>query len=155
MKWQAAAGGGKVLQVVQASITTATTVLTQTFTDTALTASITPTLATSKILIMVAQNSFLARDVSQCGMSLRILRSGTSIFSQDDNGGGTGSSYIQGFSSPRTVQITPMIYLDSPSTTSATTYKTQGKLGGATSGYEVTYQRESVPSTISLIEIGV
>jgi hypothetical protein len=48
----AAGGGGKVLQVVQATSTTATTIASTTFTDTTITATITPTSATSTIMVL-------------------------------------------------------------------------------------------------------
>jgi hypothetical protein len=47
IKWATAAGGGKVLQVVQASTSTLTTISSTTLTDTGLSASITPTANTS------------------------------------------------------------------------------------------------------------
>ena len=58
LKWAAASGGGKVLQVVFASTTTSTTVASTTFTDTTLTANITPSSASSRILAIVSQNVF-------------------------------------------------------------------------------------------------
>jgi hypothetical protein len=45
-----------------------------------------------------------------------------------------------------------MVYLDSPSTTSATTYKIQA--GKGSFGIDLTFQRGSDPSTITLLEIG-
>jgi hypothetical protein len=45
-------------------------------------------------------------------------------------------------------------YLDSPATTSATTYKMQGRLETTASGSTSEWQPGSKPSTITLIEIG-
>jgi hypothetical protein len=44
------------------------------------------------------------------------------------------------------------VFLDSPSTTSATTYKTQVKVSG--SGHTMYLTWDSVESTITLMEIG-
>jgi hypothetical protein len=50
LQWAAAAAGGKVLQVVQATNSTAAANSTTTYADTNLTASITPSAATSESL---------------------------------------------------------------------------------------------------------
>ena len=47
IKWATPAGGGKVLQVVQGTTSTSTTIATTTYTDTTLTATITPSAASS------------------------------------------------------------------------------------------------------------
>ena len=52
LKWDTVGGGGKVLQVVQATYSTATTIASTTYTDTGLSLSITPSDATSKILVI-------------------------------------------------------------------------------------------------------
>jgi hypothetical protein len=153
----AAGGGGKVLQVVQAVVNTQTEVATSTFTDTSLTASITPTLATSKILVMIQQASRVAISASENYAPLRLLRGSTVIF---DTRGTTPQPYGGigwGGTGPTTMAFThfqPMIYLDSPATTSATTYKTQGNSYLTSSSGKVTYQWETMASTITLMEIG-
>ena len=58
LKWATPAGGGKVLQVVQGTYSTPTTIASTTFTDTGLSLAITPTLATSKVLVFVVQNIY-------------------------------------------------------------------------------------------------
>jgi len=45
-------------------------------------------------------------------------------------------------------------YLDSPATTSATTYKTQGKADDTANSGSARFQQGSNPSMITLIEIG-
>jgi len=50
--------------------------------------------------------------------------------------------------------IQPIIKLDSPATTSAVTYKVQAKVRYTTNSGQVTFQDESTPSTIILMEIG-
>jgi len=148
IKWAAPAGGGKVLQVVSASSTTSTAITTGTFTDTTLSASITPSSATSKILILVTQVSYLSRAGNVIFASGRIMRDATSVFS---------NNYIMGFGVPNatgTIEYFSTwspIYLDSPATTSAITYKTQQAVNGSGS---ITAQFTSEPSAITLMEIG-
>jgi hypothetical protein len=148
LKWVApAAGGGKVLQVVHATTSTAATnTSNSTFSDTNLTATITPSSATSKILIMTSQDLFRAAYTNNA-INYRLLRGGTPII--DIPNGGIlhlqGSDYIDVLQS--------LVYLDAPSTTSATTYKTQFK--NYLSGGSITAQPDSNrPSNIVLMEIG-
>ena len=49
---------------------------------------------------------------------------------------------------------TNFTYRDSPATTSAITYKTQGKVSTTADSGQVIYQDDSSPSTITLLEIG-
>jgi hypothetical protein len=153
LKWATAGGGGKVLQVVQATYSTATTIATTTMTDTGLSASITPSSASSKVLILVSQGFFEEKDTSQMGFTQRIMRGATSVYTQDSSGS-AGSYYIQGFASPRARGYVTMIYLDSPSTTSSTTYKTQANLETTSGNQSLTLQSASMISTITLLEIG-
>jgi hypothetical protein len=157
LKWAAAAGGGKVLQVVSAIYSTETEVATSTFTDTGLSLSITPTSATSKILVMVQQASRVARSSNENYAPLRLLRGATTVF---DTRGSTPVGYGgigAGGNGLTTVQLThfqPLIYLDSPATTSSTTYKTQGNSYFTSDNGKVIYQWSTMYSTITLMEIG-
>ena len=148
LKWAAVAAGGKVLQVVSATYSTATTVSSSTFTDTGLSLSITPTLSTSKIMVIISQPTYVFG--SDNGSSTRLLRSGTEIWTTGTNG--YEAVYYQGAAQLRV--LTPIMYLDSPATTSSTTYKTQGKTYATGGGIGVTYQDASATSTITLMEIG-
>lgn len=151
VKWAAPAGGGKVLQVVQGTTTTYTTSTSSSFVDTNLSASITPSLATSKILVLVSQNgvSINSADV-QAVMGMRLMRGATqlTLFIEDAiklNSAAKVGGYSIAFN-----------YLDSPNTTSATTYKTQFRI---TSGYDGRMQDyetnpDTTMSTITLMEIG-
>jgi hypothetical protein len=128
---------GSVLQVVQGTTSTYLAVTNQTFTDTTLTASITPTSSTSKILVMVSQSATgdgvgSAFSLYLDNLAFNLVRNSTVIVagSADSSGGydlGIGTSAVQTNMSVRgryNVQ-----YLDSPATTSATTYKTQIRNG--------------------------
>ena len=148
-EWAAPAGGGKVLQVVQASTTTQTTVASTNYTDTNLTATITPTSATSTILVMVSQRFYQTRQSTSSNTSLQIVRGATSVFNADQSmnvGSGAPDVFLGGY--------TTLIYRDSPATTSATTYKTQGKVSNTANSGQILYQENSAPSTITLLEIG-
>jgi hypothetical protein len=155
MKWAtpAGGGGGKVLQVVQGSYSTSTSVATTTYTDTGLSLSITPTSATSKVLVIVTQYGLISRDNTDQGHGLRILRGATEVFT---TGATNGAGYIFNAGSTSIEQgiRVPLTYLDSPATTSATTYKTQGRPLYTTNSGQVNFQHGSIPSVITLMEIG-
>ena len=154
LKWAAAAGGGgKVLQVVQGSSTTSTSITSTSFTDSGLSASITPTLATSKILVLINQSWNINRLAKEMGYSANIMRGATEIYA-------TAASVTAAYINMQTSNETGMAgflalsYLDSPATTSATTYKTQGKCFTTANSASLTFQWQSGNSTITLLEIG-
>jgi hypothetical protein len=92
-------------------------------------------------------------DSGQFGMSTRILRGSTEVFTLR-NSGNAGSTAAIGTSSQLRGVVT-MAYLDSPATTSATTYKTQAATNSTASGQSVNFQSESVQqSSIIMMEIG-
>ena len=140
---QSAAAGGKVLQVVQGTTSTTATNTTGTPADTNLTATITPTLASSKILVFVNQTGASKTNDTSIGMNLR--RASTTIM-QIYYMGYTGTSLRLDFGDMN------MVYLDSPATTSATTYKTQFYSQASVS--TVSVQQNNGTSTITLMEIG-
>ena len=136
------------MQVVSTTYSTSKTITSATFTDTDLTLSITPTLNTSKVMVIISQPTYITG--TDNGSSTRLLRDGTSVWSTGPDG--YEGVYKSGASNMRV--LTPIMYLDSPATTSSTTYKTQGRsynTGGANS---VVYQDGSATSTITLLEIG-
>jgi len=148
LKWAAPAGGGKVLQVVSATYSTTTSNSTNSFADTGLTASITPSLSTSKVLVMVHQNGCgKSSQNSDNNMTLRLFRGATSIVNDFAGAAGfTNSALYNQFGS------ISIAYLDSPATTSSTTYKTQFRNSG--NAVSVFVQDGSSTSTITLLEIG-
>jgi hypothetical protein len=85
LKWAAASGGGKVLQVVQGTTTTSTstTNISPNYVDTTLTATITPTLNTSKVLVLLYQPMFInsISGSAENGMRIKLLRDATDIVS--------------------------------------------------------------------------
>ncbi len=151
-EWATPAGGGKVLQVVSAVTTTATTIASTSFTDTTITLAITPTLSTSKILVMVSANFFITRTANNQNVGAKLVRGATDIltYTNSDFAGFFGG----GITSQDNRHTSPIIYLDSPATTSATTYKVQAQVSDTANAGSVTFQRNSNSSTITLMEIG-
>jgi hypothetical protein len=147
--WSAPAGGGKVLQVLQQEYSTSVFVNTATYTDTGLSLSITPSSATSKILIFVNSNFVITRSGSYANHQIKIVRNSTDVYEQLNAG------YIYAASAnPNLGGVCALTYLDSPATTSAITYKVQGKPSTVSPG-DVEYQADSTKkSTITLMEIG-
>ena len=143
--WASPAGGGKVLQVVNTTYATAVYTASSTYSDTGLTATITPTSATSKILVFVSQNG-VGKDTGNTGVNLRLLRDATTIVQLEIRAGHTGSTATNFVGGSSTT------YLDSPATTSATTYKTQ--LASNSGGNAAYVQGDNQRSTITLMEIG-
>jgi hypothetical protein len=150
-EWKTIPGGGKVLQVVQGSYSTSTTITGTTMTDTGLSLAITPTAATSKILVMVNQQWTFERTSNEQGHSMRIMRDATEVYATASTST-AGYLYAQGATSIALGGFIALSYLDSPATTSAITYKTQGRLQVV--GGSLYYQINSGVSTITLLEIG-
>ena len=153
LKW--APAGGKVLQVVQATYGTTTTSTSTAWADTNLTASITPSAATSKILIMVNQPCEIDRDSTYQSGGIRLLRGSTYIWG-DEAASAPSSIVIQTSNQTKAAlfHLATLIYLDSPNTTSSTTYKTQFACGVTTNSGLMRVQAGSNDSSIILIEIG-
>jgi hypothetical protein len=153
LKW--AAGGGKVLQVVSATYSTQVQITGTTYGDTGLSLSITPTSATSKVLVMV--NQTLRANTSSgtgTGAAVKLLRGATTIY--NPNGADYEIHYwvTSAVAGAREVyDMKSLVYLDSPATTSATTYKTQMRGTGATDT-ATAQQASSAVSVITLLEIG-
>ena len=152
---KAALPTGSVLQVVQATYSTETTIATTTYTDTGLSCSITPTSSTSKILVMVNQQ---ARQVggsnpTNAGFKLKLLRSSTSIVDFGSGSGNTVEITADNGGNVRVASYTAVMYLDSPATTSSTTYKTQASVNSG-SGFSASFQGSSTGvSVMTLMEI--
>jgi hypothetical protein len=137
---------GSVLQVVNATYSTETSNSTSTYADTGLTASITPSSTSSKILVLVNQAG-VGKNTGNISsaVNVKLLRNSTDICTFAVTIGYTQSnSYNLGFSSTTS-------YLDSPSTTSSVTYKTQFANGQNAASVRV--QTDSSTSTITLLEI--
>jgi hypothetical protein len=146
LKWATAAGGGKVLQVVQATYATQVSSTSSTYVDTGLSVSITPSSASSKVLIMISQMG-VVKNSADTHMGYKLYRSGTDIYTLSGVVCATGSSGALGIS------ITAS-YLDSPASTSALTYKTQFRNTNNAGTIYVQYSENQPTSTIIAMEIG-
>ena len=144
LKWATPAGGGKVLQVVQATYATQATSSSATFADTGLSATITPSSASSKVLILHTNNWEKSNGNAENGLVYNIVRTSTQIV----------QSYIIGYTETplRLLGTYSAQYLDSPSTTSATTYKVQFK--NFTASSQVITQNAGSTAVLILMEIG-
>ena len=154
LKWATPSSGGKVLQVVNATITSQTTIATTTLTDTGITATITPTLSTSKTLVMIMASQYSSRTSIYNWTEAQVLRGATAIVDFT-----TGDRYFTGIEMGNATStylhaVSGISYLDSPATTSATTYKLQAAMNNATSSGTTYFQLNSTPSSIILMEIG-
>ncbi len=154
--------GGGVIQTVQEQTTSTASNTTITFADTNLSATITPTSTSSKILIYITQ-SFQIKQTTAVGGGFQLLRGSTVIHkgapvSTDGSNNVPIQLYFANFASNANFYAYHnMHFLDSPSTTSATTYKTQLAIALAGSGREIIAQPTGTDtngiSTITLFEV--
>jgi hypothetical protein len=121
IKWAAPAGGGKVLQVVQGTTSTQTATTSASYVASNLSVTITPSATTSKILVMYSMCNLINRSGTYQDYQLALYRGGTQVWvTGNGNFGDVPSAvYAQNFDSGN--------YLDSPATTSSTTYTMYGK----------------------------
>jgi len=140
--------GGKVLQVVEGTTGSSTSTTSTSYTDTNLSAAITPSSSSNKILCLVSGD---LRAVTGNGYNvngrINIVRGSTEIID--------GGVYIDGESNTYDPKVGAKIFLsklDSPSTTSSTTYKVQVKAAYSNYSPTITFS-ENNTSTITLIEI--
>ena len=147
---------GVVIQAVDATSSTETTVQNTTFTDTGLTLTITPKFATSKILVTCTQSVQAWNSSSYATARWRIMRnvgggSFTAIYQDFSSQNGNVFYYDYGGSGINC--YTPVSYtmIDTPNTTSACIYKTQG-CQGSNGGNRAVFG-QAAPGRIVLMEI--
>jgi hypothetical protein len=136
---------GNVIQVVQGTNSTETSTTSSSYVTTNLTASITPTSSSSKILILVEMCVTHRNKAGDTGGDFTIYRGvSTNLLTrggdtQYDNGGLNNANYVG------------MNYLDSPATTSSTTYTVYMK--SSQSGTQMVAHHNNSTGTIILMEI--
>ena len=135
----AEAGGGKILQVVQGTLTTTASRASTSFGDTGLSVSITPSATSSKILIMCTMLAGYDQN-NQDRPRFKLLRDSTEIMGSDASSPGSRQTVVASVPRQDDGGGENMInvnfqFLDSPSTTSATTYKTQYSTRGGNTAY--------------------
>jgi hypothetical protein len=140
---------GKISQVVSTTYSTLTTMDSSTFADTGISLAITPTAASSKVFIFIQNAASLQRSNQEVGGKFRILRDATAIWT------GASQTFYQGafgsVSANEMSAVQTFNYLDSPSTTSAVTYKLQQASNGG--GHNIKSQLGNTPSIITLMEV--
>ena len=143
---------GSVLQVVQATSTTLTATTSATYADaTGFTATITQISASSKILVLCDISYYIQADNATVG-GVQIVRGATAIYTDnryavDNVNANVGLGGHGAFN-----------YLDSPATTSATTYKIQIKrtsTAGTSYAFKINDTASTNISSITLIEVAV
>jgi len=160
------AGGGKVLQVVNALKDDMFTTSSTSFTDvTGLTANITPSNTASKVLVIASVRGMRGKNNSTVG-GLTIARGGTNLIVPDTPQNRT-PSFVWGYGSDDTnhsfnMDSYHMTFLDSPNTTSQQTYavRVKNQYGSSTfyinraENQENSGDRPQSVSSLILMEIG-
>jgi len=152
LKWAAAAGGGKILQVVNTIVAAVRTTTSTTFVDiTGASATITPSSASSKVLAIANLPAAYVSTTGGTGYAFVNTVRGSTEISQGMTGkyvsGGSGGTLVGDIYSGIT-----MVTYDSPATTSATTYKLQFKQAGGFTFYAS--DSANFPISLTLMEIG-
>ena len=134
---------GAVIQTVYANNTTTTAFTTTDYVDSGLTATITPSSTSNKILIIANIGGVHKDTTSGGGLTLALVRTTTVVIV---------FSFAQGYQEVGVMYFgaNGCSYLDSPSSTSAITYKVQGKLFNASGTTDI---NNGSYSSITLMEI--
>lgn len=153
-------GAFRVLQIIQTTKTDTFSTTSTSFTDvTGLSVSITPSATSSKILVIGYFNT--SGNPDGTGVNIRLMRGSTEIFVGD--AASTRTRATGGGWQWRTINaVCAPTFLDSPATTSSTTYKLQMSVGANTgylnrTGLDVDNPTDPsntrVPSSITVMEI--
>lgn len=149
---------GKILQVLQGTLTTPLTTTSTSYVD-LLTVDITPSATDSKIYVSFTTNAGTNGDVAHLYTSL--FRDSTEIGSATSTDSRTGAQTVTNTGAGQQMNYAGAL-LDSPSSTSAITYKIRVKVGGVQTGYwnrsardnnAAFYDGRSV-SQITVMEVG-
>jgi hypothetical protein len=141
-----AGSSGAVVQVVGATTSTTVSTTSASYVDSGLTVTITPTSASNKVMLFVSSAFDFERAANSYSAAIRLYRSATGltgdvINNQVNQGSGSETGGASQFN---------LIYLDSPATTSATTYKIQMRGSGGT---QVRSQSNSTIGSIIAMEV--
>ena len=140
---------GHVIQVVQGVYTANASITANSMTDTGISQAITPKSASSKVLVLI--NAALGiSSTNGAEVHVQIVRGSTSIRLYER----AIHHYIQSGGNNHGADSASFCFLDSPSTTSATTYKLQGRTDSGTLRINDYYSgNNNGASTITLMEI--
>jgi len=126
---------GNILQVVSTTKTDTFTTSSTSFVDiTGLSATITPSSTSNKIMVMAQIPVSNTGTTGTRSVGVLLARGGTGIFEGDSSGSRLSATngYFGHATEPRAIGTTNIMYLDSPNTTSATTYTIRIVAGGNT-----------------------
>jgi len=144
---------GGIIQIVYAETTSEASDTSGNYVDSGVTATITPSSNSSKILVVASMQWFLIRDATETNGSFRLKRGSTNISTHED------AIHIEADTTSQSRIISEGGYtiqrLDSPATTSATTYKVQFKTNVTSNNAKMHVNRNSAPSCITLYEVSV
>jgi hypothetical protein len=132
---------GSVIQTVNTTFSTQSSTSSTSQVDTGLTATITPISSTSKILVSCSMTGLYSTGASFYP-KIYLLRNSTTLF---EFGGAVAYSSAGGC-----VATSSTVYLDAPTTISATTYSIQIK---SSNGSQIYWQNNNSVSCLSLQEI--
>ena len=136
---------GSVLQVVHGNTNSNFSIGGATYADTGLSAAITPKFSNSKIYIQIGQPGWISVDTTAARhVNFNICRGSTVLIE-----GKVVYKAASGYDTPFSNNLN---WLDSPNTTSATTYKTQMKINNSAADAYAQQDSDSY-STITLMEI--
>jgi hypothetical protein len=138
---------GSVLQVVNGTYSTATSITSTSFVTTGLTASITPISASNKVLIMFS--TYVSSPATNEAVIATVFRGTVAGTNLGDSSYGFGAAQSPAVGA-NTRSVVSATYLDSPSTTSSQTYTVAFRIAAAGTGIA---QVSGAKSTITLMEI--
>ena len=142
---------GGIIQIVHAETTSQVSNTSGSFADTGVTATITPSSNSSKILVVASMQWFLHRESTETSGDFKLLRGSTQISLHSH------AVHIEAAVTSQSRIISEGGYtiqrLDSPATTSATTYKVQFRTNHTGNSAEMRVSNASAPSCITLYEV--
>ena len=142
LKWSAVTS--KVVQIVTTTTSTGASSTSTSYADTNLTASITPTSASNSILVFV-NHAGTRKGGGDTGVGLRLVRGSTTLATFETTAGFTGNTNFN------QIGAASYMHLDSPATTSSTTYKTQ--FNNLNAAGTTVVQVDNAISSIVLMEV--
>lgn len=140
------APSGSVIQVVSATTTTTFTSTSTSYSDIGLASTITPTSSSSRIVIFASFGDTSSQNqTSPAGNKLVLFRNSTQI------GGQFANQWNYTGANIHTISSGGIVFVDSPNSTSALTYKFQG--ASQTAGRTMEFMRDGTIGSIILMEI--
>ena len=135
-------GTGRIIQMVQATDTSALSSSSTSYVDTGLTANITCSSTSSKVLVLVSMGTFGADAAGSGGAAIKLLRGSSALIENSGLGAHPTITYLY-------TAGPSFSYLDSPNSSSQITYKTQFKSNGG----ENFVTSHASTATITLLEV--